>query len=186
MSTVEDIFPLYVREPNKIYHMCENIVTCPNSWLNQCYCYYEFPIKTITIGNTCAPCNFEKKCYVKPSEECPICMEPNTSKSKTYLTSCGHSFHKLCIFKSMETNWITNNQKNYNCPICRGKLGASVHGLNERYSHNPNTTILDDLEEFWLKKEFIIPHMCRNKTHFIGMKKNCQQCKKYILTGEFS
>ena len=187
MATVEDVLPLYVREPNKIYHDCvkmKSIDNCPNCFDNKCYCYSEQPVKTITIGNTEVPCNLKRKCYIKLGEECPICMEVIMNKSNAYLTFCGHSFHKTCIFKSMETFWIHNYAKNYNCPMCRTNLGMDIHDINQRYYINDNSNYLDELEQFWFKKDFYVAHTCRNRyDHYLGMKKNCIQCEKYILNG---
>lgn len=187
MTTVEDVLELYVREPNKIYHDCnkmDNIANCPNCFDGKCFCYSEQPVQVLTIGNTEVPCSIKRKCYIKPGEECPVCMEPIMNKSTAYLTCCGHSFHKTCIFKSMETFWIHNYAKNYKCPMCRTNLGMDIHNINQRYIINDNSTYLDELEHFWFKKDFYVPTMCANNyDHYLGMKKNCLQCEKYILNG---
>lgn len=189
MATVEDVLELYVREPTKIYHDCQkknNIENCPNCWKGVCYCFSEEPIKTITIGNNEVPCNIKRKCYIKPGEECPICMESITNKSNAYLTCCGHSFHKKCIFKSMETFWQHNYAKNFKCPMCRTNLGMDIHAINERYTINDNSGYLDELENFWFKKDFRMAHTCRNNyDHYLGMKKDCSHCRKYVLNGDF-
>ena len=187
MATTEDVFPLFIREPNRNYYDCSKNPGshCNNSWNGKCFCYHtECPIQPITIGITEVPSNINRKCYVKPNDECPICMETIINKSNAYLTRCGHSFHKKCIFKSMETRWA-NNSKNYCCPMCRTKLGLDIHQLNVRYQINDNTTCLDELENFWLNKEFYMPHMCRNQSnHYLGTDKNCESCNKYITTGD--
>ena len=189
MATAEDVLELYVREPNKIYNDCKllnKLEHCPDCWNGNCFCYSNQPIKTITIGNTEVPCNLKRKCYIKPGEECPICMDKIVNKANAYLTCCGHSFHKTCIFKSMETFWTHNYAKNFKCPICRTNLGMDIHMINERYAICDDSTYLDGLENFWLNKDFSVAHMCRNNyNHYLGMKKNCLQCKKYILHGDF-
>lgn len=185
MTTVDDVFPLYIREPNKIYNTCTNLANCPNSFDDVCYCYSETPINPITIGNTEVLCNINRKCYIKPNEECPICMESIMMNSTAYLTCCGHSFHKTCIFKSMEAHWNKSCFKNFKCPICRRNLGMDIHNINQRYNFNSNTSYLDEIEHFWLTKEFHIPHLCKNQyDHYLGMKKGCIDCNNYVLTGD--
>jgi len=181
MSTTEDVFQLYTREPNRVYHTC-NI--CADPWNNKCICYLSQPIKASVIGDTEVPCSLTKKCFIKPNEECPICMNSISTYSTAYLTRCGHSFHKECIFKSMETCRINNN-KLYCCPMCRTKLGLDVHEICVRYNVNSKSTYLDELENFWLKKDFYLPHMCRiGVSHYLGTNRECKECVTYRKTGE--
>lgn len=190
-ATAEDVFSLYERNFD-FYFDCNKtgkIDTCPTSWKGYCYCFYSQPLLPITIGNTGICCNIKRKCYIKPGEECPICMDPIITKSTAYLTSCGHSFHKLCIFKSMEKKWSEKYGSNFNCPMCRTNLGMDIHDINERYNFNieQHRSHLDNLENFWFKKEFTIAYICRNNfDHYLGMKKGCKKCDDYVLQGKHS
>ncbi|MFH1831462.1 MAG: RING-H2 finger protein [bacterium] len=52
------------------------------------------------------------------SETCPICLERFFSGQKVGITSCGHIYHKDCIY-----TWLngrdSHNNKNDTCPVCR-------------------------------------------------------------------
>lgn len=71
---------------------------------------------------------------------CTICTErieteeifPDDCKEYPYIkTSCGHTFHKLCLHK-----WINKPTHKYNsCPVCRGNIDDTGHYLNE-VDHN--------------------------------------------------
>ena len=53
----------------------------------------------------------------EPKEKkCSICLDDFNDKDLVYLLECKHLFHKICI-----DEWLT--KYNYNCPICRKKLG---------------------------------------------------------------
>jgi hypothetical protein len=188
MSTAEDVFSLYERNFS-IYYDCNKnnkIDTCPNMWKGFCYCFCSQPLLPNTIGNTGVLCNVKRKCYIKPGEECPICMDPITTKSTAYLTTCGHSFHKLCIFKCMEKKWTDKYGSCFHCPMCRTNLGMDIHDINERYNYGSiKCNNLDLLENFWLKKDFTIAYICRNKfDHYLGMKRGCQKCENYVSEGK--
>lgn len=49
----------------------------------------------------------------KPKEQCPICYENISPKSKT-TTSCKHVFHRACLDR-----WT---EENSTCPICRHEI----------------------------------------------------------------
>jgi Ring finger domain len=184
MTTAEDVFCLYER--NSVYYSdCYKngkIETCPNNWCNECYCYTINKIKPFTIGDQSVPCNIKRKCYVKQGEECPICMDKILRKCDTYLTSCGHSFHKKCIFKIVELKWSYKYGSQVKCPMCRTSIGTDIHEIDERYSYKPGT--LDELENFWIKKDYILPEICRlGYNHSLGFKNDCISCINYRQKG---
>jgi len=45
---------------------------------------------------------------------CCICLDDLNSNMKTL--NCGHKFHKDCIFRWIETNYIKGF---YDCPMCK-------------------------------------------------------------------
>jgi len=47
-------------------------------------------------------------------QECVICIEPITNKSRCRMLSCFHIFHAPCI-----DQWLVNNAC---CPMCNKKL----------------------------------------------------------------
>jgi len=199
MSTTEDVFYLYERN-SSIYHdhrtrdkylQGEDENEDQNS-LNDDNCfrcsYNTLPVLPNTIGNTEVPCNIKRKCYIKPGEECAICMEQIVTKTSAYLTSCGHSFHKSCIFKCMETKWNSKYGSNFKCPLCRTNLGMDIHNMGDKYDmYNESINNLDILENFWMKKEFYIPLTCQAKyDHYLGMKKDCKRCQRFISEGRYA
>ena len=52
-------------------------------------------------------------CVHKPKEQCPICFENISSKSKI-TTSCKHVFHSACLER-----WT---RENTTCPMCRAEI----------------------------------------------------------------
>ena len=185
MTTAEDVFYLYERN-SSYYHNCSQqgkMNTCPDNWNNQCYCCANQEVLPLTIGDQTIPCSIKRKCYIKPNEECPICLENIFRKKESYISGCGHSFHKLCIFKSMETQWNTKYASNYKCPMCRSNIGTDIHELGLRYKFTGNS--LDNLENYWLNKDLMLAQMCGNNyDHYIGMKNGCFNCSKYREKGD--
>jgi len=188
-ATTDDVFFLYERN-TRLYYNCKlSGKTCPSEIDNvDCYCQIDYyPVLPITIGDQCVPCNFKRKVYIKPGEECSICLEPIIQKNNSYLTSCGHSFHKLCAFKAFESK--ANNRESISCPLCRSNLGYPL--FYYRYTcvfkiNVASTTFnaLDYLEEFWLAKDFTSLQVCyRGNDHALGMKNTCRLCLKYRETG---
>jgi hypothetical protein len=190
MTTVEDIYSLYERNLT-IYSDCtraNKIETCPSQWLNKCYCSSKVPVCPKIIGNSEVQCNIKRKCYIKPGEECPICLEPILTKESGYLTCCGHAFHKKCVFKIVESKWFQSFPCTIHCPMCRKYLGGEIYEMTKRYNVFNETRVnyLDRIEDFWLCKDFYLIVPCSNGyDHAVGMKKGCSQCKKYIETGKY-
>lgn len=183
-TTAEDVFYLYER--NKcVYDNCKLAgKTCPTQeYSAQCYCQIaNEPVLPLTIGDQNIACNYNRKVYIKPGEECSICLDTICQKNNAYLTSCGHSFHKSCLFKAFEKK--AHFSQNFSCPLCRARLGYP-----EFYCRYPcfinddtlQTNFLDVLEDFWLSKEFILIHTCStgDNAHDLGMKNNCRNCVAY-------
>lgn len=190
MSTAEDVFYLYERN-SSYYYNCKNKNTFPicksiyNTNNNECFCESNQIVKPITIGNQDVSCSLERKCYIKPGKECPICFDKILRKSEAYLTCCGHAFHKKCIFKSFKQKIIYKPTSNFNCPMCRTKLGYELYDINLRYKQEliPN---LDDLEQFWLRGEdYMMPEICYNgNDHYLGIRKTCKLCLNYRKSGK--
>jgi hypothetical protein len=191
MSTLEDVFYLYERN-SRYYHNCalKNIEDCPDCWSNDCYCHLKQDVLPFTIGDQYAPCNLKIKCYIKPGDECPICYEEIMTKSSAFITNCGHHYHKKCLFKYMETKWLSSAYlSTARCPLCRCSLGHP--DLEQRYrssyfSYNfKNDNELDKLEDFWLSKDYRLPNFCSNRyDHYLGLDKFCFICKSYREKGD--
>jgi hypothetical protein len=186
MSTEDDVFCLYERN-SSWYHDCNNFNNmdeCPTSFNKKCYCYLNQTVKPSTIGDQSDKCDLKRKIYIIPTQECSICLEPIDRKKDAYLTSCGHGFHKGCIYKTFETKMITKYASQFKCPLCRTKLGYDLGNLNDRYNTNENTFTLDDLENFWIRKNYTLPQLCStNWKHYIGFNMNCSECLQYIKCG---
>lgn len=189
MTTTEDVWFLYEKRNDYADLIIFNKNECDKTEYDFdpsyiCLIYSEIgnesPIYPEKIGNEFNKCNFKRKVYIKPGEECPICYEAINHKSNAYLTGCGHSFHKTCIFKHYEIRRQFNPNCSLYCPMCRSCLGLEIkdHLYRYRYTYINH---LDNLENFWLKKELMYCDICHcNKDHYIGMKKDCDTCKEYI------
>lgn len=182
MSTAEDVFCLYERN-SSYYFDCSKmgkIDECPDCYKNMCYCFLKQNVLPCVIGDHNTQCKLNKKCYIRPGEDCPICYEPILTKTNAYLTECGHAFHKSCMSKCIETKWLCKYDGDFNCPICRHHLGYLE--ITKRYS---SENVLDKLENLWISKENDIPIFCsRNYNHYLGMHDSCYICEKYRKTGE--
>lgn len=188
-----DVFHLYERNKKTAYDHCDSLKRpCPKFDEGGCYCHIMcVSVLPITIGDDLSNCNFKIKSYISPYEKCPICLEKINKKSDAYLTNCGHSFHKSCLFKTYETNRIQQKPKLYrlefNCPLCR----QNIYYPNF-YCRYPQWAVelgkknyLDILEEFWLSKDYMVAQLCyeSNNDHYIGMCSTCSSCKKYRKCG---
>jgi hypothetical protein len=166
----EDVFYLYER----------------NKLIYSDFCFRE-TVQPITIGETCVPCKMNIKCYIRQGEECPICLEKIMLKKDAFLTGCGHAFHRKCLFKTFESRWKAKPYSALRCPLCRCGLGAPtlltryVNSINMKKKHD----YIDQLENFWITKDFMMPHFCDNikKSHYLGMNKNCYKCTDYQKFG---
>jgi Ring finger domain len=194
MATEEEVFKLYERNSNYYYDCRRNyeIDKCTEWWNDKCYCYLQQNVMPFTIGNQCSPCELKCKIYIKPGEECPICYEKILNKSTAFITECGHNFHKLCLFKYMESKWQSSTYLSVaRCPICRNSLGDPPFAQRYRSNYFEFTNVIDDnnldkLEDFWLTKDLRLPKYCSNTfNHYLGMNDNCYICKCYRSTGYF-
>jgi hypothetical protein len=190
MSTAEDVFYLYERN-SRYYHDCSKIEECADSYNDECYCHLKQDVIPFTIGDQYVPCDFKIKCYIKPHEECPICYEEIMTKSTAFITNCGHSFHKSCLSKYIETKWLSTTYiSTARCPICRCSLGHPEFDQRYRSSYfncnHSNDNELDKLEDFWLTKDYKLPVFCSHGyNHYLGLNKNCFICKGYREKGDY-
>ena len=192
MSTLEDVFYLHERTSN-YYHNCSlrnEMGTCPMNVDNDCFCSIYQTVMPEIIGNEMVGCNLDKKCYIKPGEECPICFEEIIHKSNAFITNCGHTFHKKCLNKYMHIKWLSTKWTSVaRCPICRCSLGYqrfyNRYRSNYEDIQNEHDNELDKLEDFWLSIEYKIPYFCSNGyDHYLGIKKDCYYCKKFRENGD--
>jgi hypothetical protein len=182
MSTAEDVFYLYERN-SRFYHDCDESI-------DDCCCHIKQDVFPFTIGDQSLPCNIKVRCYIRPGDSCPICCDPILTKSSAYLTCCGHTYHKKCLFKYMETKWLsTKYMSPIRCPICRCCLGHPE--LIQRYRSSyfninyKNDNQIDKLEDFWISREYKLPAFCSNGyDHYLGMNKLCFCCEEYREKGD--
>lgn len=183
---LEDVYWLYERN-STYYHNCNKqglIDKCPDQVDGECFCHLQQCIVPYKIGNTCLPCNLNRKTYIKLGEECSICFEEILLKDNSYLLDCGHGFHKDCIFNAYKTNILKRFNSLFSCPLCRRHTGCDLELLSVKYGCSKPGS-LDELENFWLKKDYMIAELCDNKfNHFLGMNKRCKKCIHYRVTGE--
>lgn len=192
MSTAEDVFYLYERN-SRYYYNCsqnDNINTYSDCLNNECYCHLKQDVFPFTIGDQFVPCRIKVRCYIRPGDACPICCDPILTKSSAFITDCGHHYHKKCLFKYMETKWISNKYlTSIKCPMCRCSLGHPE--LIQRYRSSyfsinyKNDNEIDKLEDFWISCEYKLPSFCSDGyDHYLGMNKNCFCCKEYREKGD--
>lgn len=170
---LEDVFNLFER--NKLIYSKD-----PDSEI----------IQPITIGPERSSFNstINNKCYICPGEECPICLDSIFIKKDGYLTECGHIFHRLCLFKMFESKWNSKPFSFFRCPLCRcglGHMDLLIRYNNDYRKKTEKMFFMDQLENFWLTKEYIMPHYCEKikNPHYLGMKKDCKKCKDYCKNG---
>lgn len=188
MSTVEDIFYLYERN-SRYYYDCKFKESEEDKCDSECYCYCEQKVIPFTIGDQDTPCKLNIRCYIKPGQECPICYDPIMTKQSAFITNCGHSYHKKCLFKCIESKWSTTKYISpARCPICRCSLGHP--DFIRRYRSNyfdlnyKDDNELDKLEDFWISSDFVLPSFCSNGyDHYLGCDKLCFMCRSYRKNG---
>jgi len=192
MATLEDVFHIYERNAN-YYHNCglrNEIDNCPMKIGNDCFCATYQTVIPETIGYEDMDCNINRKCYIKPDEECPICFEKIMRKSDAFITNCGHTFHKKCLNKYIHIKWLSSKWTSVaRCPMCRCSLGYPRFYIRYRSNYedmsNGHDNELDKLEDFWLSIDYKIPYFCCNGyNHYLGMNKDCYYCKSYRETGD--
>ena len=189
-----DVFDLYKRN-KRYYDICHLAKKqCP-SFYEECYCHVNVSVLPITIGDQLSSCNMRTKRYINPQEECSICLCQINKESDAYITNCGHSFHKSCLFTTYEINFYQHKRTETNvfkyfqfkCPICRKHIISP-----DFYCRYPQWCVLPDkrnyldvLEEFWLSKDYNMVQLCckSNDAHYLGMKKNCGDCAEYRNSG---
>lgn len=186
MTSLEDVFYLYERN-SLIYYDCQvKNEKCKYQLIsNLCYCYLEQQVLPYTIGDYCQPCSINIKCYIKPTDECPICYERILTKTNAFITQCGHHYHKKCLFNYIKIKWESSSYLSVaRCPLCRTALGHP--DFIKRYKSSyfslrfEDENGLDKLEDFWLSHEYLLPRFCGNKfDHYIGLNKNCNICQSY-------
>lgn len=124
--------------------------------------------------------NIYIKHYIKVGEECPICYEQIWHRKNAYLTICGHSFHKSCLY----TFWFKNIHQDFSCPMCRTDEGGEVWEDDFiRYR---------EIDKYVENRELLRPAFCTKEDndfndivpHVCGTKKKCKVCTNYINHGE--
>jgi hypothetical protein len=128
-------------------------------------CYYFFRFKYLSDFY------FNKTIkYFLDMTECPICLEKFFNIKNSWITLCGHIFHKKCLYK-----WEYKTKCNGTCPMCRKYMGTLdfLDGIN--YSIFPINNYLDLLEE----SDNLLHQFCYNCENLLGMNKNCNQCKSW-------
>ena len=188
MSTAEDVFYLYERN-SRYYYDCKIKGSTEEKCAGECYCHIEQKVKPFTIGDQDAYCELNIRCYIKPGEECPICYEPIITKQSAFITNCGHTYHKKCLFKCIESKWLSSKYTSpARCPMCRCSLGHP--DFVQRYKSSyfsinyDDSNELDKLEDFWISIDLTLPSFCSNGyDHYLGCNKNCFICKSYRKNG---
>lgn len=122
--------------------------------------------------------NFHVKFYIRPLQECSICLEPILTKSTAFLTPCGHGFHRKCIHTATKLKWLSRNC-DVPCPLCRN-YNIYEYNVDKYCIWNKKINEMDKLENFWETFEMQLAQPCSSDgTHYIGLKKDCERCVKY-------
>lgn len=189
MATAEDIFWVYEPERFVKYQQCANMADCPNNFNGCCDCYENSNsnIIPLRIGMGQHKPHLNVKTYIRPNQECPICLDPITHRPTAYLSVCGHGFHKECISKTYVANTRQKCMSQLKCPICRHTLGNDIEYITERYTSDLGT--IDSVENFWNIYPHNIPTICRkmhnNQYHTLGCNNTCSRCLDYRNTGTY-
>ena len=144
----------------------------------------------ISVNNETKEYILKTKAYIQIGSECPICLFPINKKNNAWITSCGHSFHRICLMQSYITYMNNPNITHYSnclpCPICREDLPTCCCGFDlaryqSKYGERRNE--LDCLENFEVLSELLQPLDCYKCKKYIGMNSNCKVCKDYQING---
>jgi hypothetical protein len=178
MTSIKEEDTFCINERNRNYYIS---CTTPDICESNCSCHYNQLILPESIGNNDFKRKLNNKMYVWTQETCIICMDKINLKSNTYLSDCGHCFHKKCI-----TNYFHHikmiSSKNMKCPICRCNLGNPV--LNEKYnSFHKDANSLDILENYSIEMLHICDSPSTRGNHYLGMDSNCEKCMNYRKNG---
>ncbi len=74
-------------------------------------------------------------------KDCPICMDPLLETINRVVTECGHTFHTMCLMKSVATNGFA-------CPCCRTTMAEiPMDSDDESEWENSDDFETDDDEE---------------------------------------
>lgn len=128
-------------------------------------CYYFFRFKYLS------DMYFKKSIkYFLNQSECPICLEKIYNIKSSWITMCGHLFHKKCLY-----DWEFKTRCKSSCPVCRGSMGAMefLDGIN--YCTYPVENSLDLLEE----ADNIIHRFCHECENVLGSGEGCVDCEAY-------
>lgn len=184
-----------------VYYLFEKLDTCDNDNDNIVNSYY-------SIGRTDREQkSISQKMYIRPFEKCSICMDKIQTKRNAFLTDCGHTFHRKCLANYTFHKRLQKYNYSIKCPLCRCNLGVPV--FYERYpciadtdtdTNIENINFLDRLENYEMNDnndEYL--HICyqqnlttpttttttttNNKSHFLGVKKDCNSCLQYRKNG---
>jgi len=171
------------------YHECKNLNECPNLINNYCRCSNDqtvFPPMIGDCGFVCERINLKKKCYIAFGETCPICIEPIIYKNTSWITPCGHTFHRKCLLNAWQYYDFNDNIIKYGntmpCPICREDLvycciGAGLRRYNVNNMFNKEKeNELDKLENFWLTRDDTLFLKCRKCKKPYGFDSDCINC----------
>ena len=107
-------------------------------------------------------------------DECAICMMSFLNFSKTWVTQCGHVFHKHCLHAYMKKQLLCDDYAR--CPLCRRSMGnlEFLDGLTYQVGIKSDC-VSDVLEEV----PNMLPHVCPNSddhSHYLGMCTSCDDC----------
>ena len=116
--------------------------------------------------------------YIVQGEQCSICLEPILHRNKSWLTPCGHAFHRKCICDAYLYGRDARYTNMIPCPLCREELTDCCVGIeyNNRYK---GKNILDILENFWLTLETRSIEYCSPCRKPKGFTQNCERCIRW-------
>jgi hypothetical protein len=175
MANTEDtIFWIYGRDRTS--------ANCSCAATQGCDCGELVPVKpSISVGDRRVPMSFHRRSYARWDTTCPICLNPLLTASNTYITYCGHAFHRRCFVLVAEHQWSDGYLTKTKCPTCRAK--QSVWDLSDGQYNT--TSACDELENFWTTMADRRPRRCPMATtanttaHDLGMCPTCPRCRHY-------
>lgn len=128
--------------------------------------------ETLVNNRKVASATLNIKHYIIIGSECSICYEKILTNKTAYISECGHSYHKKCIFKY--SNICLNENKETLCPLCRKSIDCCDLWLYEKYnSRHKNFNFLDKLENFNSDDNYKYDVYCCKYCKKFSMGKNC-------------
>ena len=139
--------------------------------------YNEIITNKLVRTNRISSSSSNIKHYIIFGEECLICNEKILTNKTAFINTCGHFFHKKCIF-TYSNIYFCNYKKDSSCPLCRKEIDViNDLWLYEKYNSNHlEFNFLDKLENFINDEKYNYDSYYCKKCDTFSLGKQCFNC----------